>query len=207
MKYIELKRVIKKPFFTNDDIRLFGLKVYKYQLNLWQKKGYIIQIKRGLYLFSEYKEQLSAFQLAQPIYSPSYISLESALSEYGLIPEFVPSTTSITTRTTRQFSNCFGAFYFRHLKQDLFWGYVSVAGQYGNYFLAEAEKAVLDYLYLNSGAIKNDSDLDAIRINYEEFNRQIEKKKMLKYAQAFGSKKLIRVTRRIINMAKQNADS
>ena len=199
--------VIKRPFFTNDDIRLFGLKVYKYQLNLWQKKGYIVQIKRGLYLFSEYKEQLSAFQLAQPIYSPSYVSLESALSEYGLIPEFVPTTTSVTTRANRQFSNSFGAFYFRHLKQDLFWGYVSIANQYGNYFLAEAEKAVLDYLYLNSGAIKNDSDFDSIRINYEEFNRQIDEKKMLKYAKVFGNKKLVRSARKIIDMAKQNADS
>ncbi len=207
MKYIDLKRVFKKPFFTNDDIRLSGLKVYKYQLNLWQKKGHIIQVKRGLYIFSEYKEQLSAFQLAQPIYSPSYISLESALSEYGLIPEFVPSTMSVTTRTNRQFSNSFGGFYFRHLKQDLFWGYVSIANQYGNYFLAEPEKAVLDYLYLNSKAIKGDTDIEAIRINYEEFNHQIEKKKILQYAQAYGNKKLVRMAKNLINLAKQNADS
>lgn len=207
MKYIDLKRLFKKPFFSNDDIRLFGLKVYKYQFSLWQKKGHIIQVKRGLYAFTEYKDQLSAFQLAQPIYSPSYISLESALSEYGLIPEFVPSTTSVTTRANRTFSNSFGSFYFRHLKQDLFWGYVSVTTQSGNYFLAEPEKAVLDYLYLNSRMIKNDADLEEIRINYDEFNQRIEKKKIFKYAQAYNNKKLIKTIKKIINMAKQNADS
>lgn len=207
MKYIDLKNKINKPFFTNDDIRLLSLNVYKYQLNSWQKKGYIVQAKRGVYIFSEYKDKISGFELAQLIYNPSYISLESALSQFGLIPEFVPSTTSVSTRTSRQFTNDFGTFYFRRIKPSLFWGYQITKSQFGNYYLAEPEKALLDYLYLNVRIIKSDADIESIRINYEEFTKKVSKTKFILYAKAYGNKKLLKLAKNIIKLAKQNADT
>lgn len=207
MKYIDLKTLINRPYFTNNDIRLNGLAIFKYQYDLWQKKNYIIQAKRGVYIFSEYKEKLSGFFIAQLIYNPSYISLESALSQYGLIPEYVPSTTSVTTRTTRLFSNDFGTFYFRHLRNELFWGYVTIENQFEKYYLAEPEKAILDYIYLNNRSIKNDADLESIRLNYEKFNETINIKKFIQYAKAYDSKKILKLTKSIIKMAKENADS
>ncbi len=207
MKYIDLRKIIDRPYFTTDDIRLFGLNVYKYQLSLWQEKGYIIQLKRGVYAFSEYGKKLSGFELAQQIYSPSYISLESALSRYGLIPEFVPSTTSVTTRTTRQFTNILGMFSFRSIKKDLFWGYISQESEYGNYYFAEPEKAILDYLYLNSRVISTLEDIDAIRINYEEFLRIIDLKKFIIYAKAYQNVKVLQLAKNLISIARENVNT
>ena len=207
MKYIDLKMTINRPFFTSDDIRLRDLNVYKYQLNSRQKKGYIIQAKRGVYVFSEYKDKISGFELAKLIYNPSYISLESALSQYGLIPEYVPSTTSVSTRTSRQFTNDFGTFYFRHIKPNLFWGYRIIETRVGKYLLAEPEKALLDYLHLNIRKIKTETDIEAIRINYEEFNKIVDKTKFILYSRAYANKKLLKLAKSIIKLAKQNADT
>src|SRR3990167_2638844 len=64
------------------------------------KKGELIRIRRGLYIFAEkYRhKKLSSFYLASRIVPHSYISLESALSYYGWIPERVTTVTSILAR-------------------------------------------------------------------------------------------------------------
>ena len=192
MRYINLSNSVNKPFITKNDMRLLGYDIFNYQYDLWQKKGYIIQLKRGLYLFSEYKDKITGFELSGSIYGPSYISLESALSHYGLIPEFVPSTTSVSAKNTRQFSNDAGTFYYRHIKPDLFWGYNSMAGQFGKYLLAEPEKAILDYIHLNIKSDNIEGAIDEIRINQDEFKHIIDRHKLRIYAKAYTSKKTVK---------------
>jgi len=88
------------------------------------KKGDLISVKRGLYILSnEYGKNASRKILASMIYSPSYISMQSALHFYGLIPEAVYSEVSVTTKRTKTFKTPIGIFeYHNSSLKDFLWG-------------------------------------------------------------------------------------
>jgi predicted transcriptional regulator of viral defense system len=87
--------------------------------------------------------------LAGKIYRPSYISLHSALSVYGIIPETVVQLTGVTPLKTAVFTNRFGEYSYKSIKQDLMFGYSKreVSGGLATDF-ATVEKALIDLLYL-----------------------------------------------------------
>lgn len=190
MKYIELEKNIREPVFTRQELLLYGLKAYDYQLSLWVKKGYLIRLKNGIYAFARDAEKLKAEYIAHLLYQPSYLSLESAMSGYGLIPEMVYARTSVTAKTTRTFDNFFGHFIYRHIKKELFWGYIPVSTPTGQYLEAEPEKAVLDYLYLNLAGIRSQEDFDGIRLNHEQLRTRLDPEKFTRYLAAFDLPKM-----------------
>ena len=183
MRYQQFEKEINKPFFSSKDISLSFLKVYNHQLHEWAKKGYIERIKRGFYIFSNRKNEIDAKEISFHLYDPSYISLESALSFHGVIPEIVYSLTCVTTKTNRKFNNSFGNFIYRSIKPSLFFGYNVIETRNSKYLMAEPEKALLDYLYLNS---IDEDGLSEMRINKEAINKE----KLLLYAKEFNSKKI-----------------
>jgi hypothetical protein len=198
MKYNDLASAIKSPIFSRNDLALSGHNVLDYQLSLWVKKGYLIRLKNGLYAFSREKEKLRGEVIAFLLCQPSYLSLESALAWYGFIPEIVYAYTSITTRITRTFENACGRFIYRHMKSELFWGYVEMKTDHGPYLLAEPEKALLDYFYLNLARINNETDFENIRLNEEQMEKTLDKEKFLKYLQVFCVKKMEKWARRCL---------
>jgi len=198
MKYNELSAAIKSPLFSRNDLALSGYNVLDYQLSLWVKKGYLVRLKNGIYAFSREKEKLRGESIAFLLCQPSYLSLESALAWYGFIPEIVYSYTSITSRITRTFENACGRFIYRHLKSELFWGYVEMKTDYGPYLMAEPEKALLDYFYLNLARINNDDDFENIRLNEEQMENTLDKDKFMIYLKAFGGKKMDKWARRCL---------
>lgn len=143
------------------------------QLKDWSKLGYLQRLKRGIYKLSDFEIE-EPFIIANFIYSPSYISLETALNYYSLIPDIPFQITSITTLKTNSFEiENYGVFSYSHLKPDLFFGYEAVKGdkQYV-YNIALPEKALFDYLYLNSKKIKlSDNFIEELRLNIpSDFN-------------------------------------
>jgi predicted transcriptional regulator of viral defense system len=86
------------------------------------RKGSIIRIKKGLYIFGDEfrRRPFSREILANLIYGPSYISLEYALQHYGLIPERVEAVTSVTTGRPRRFSTPAGLFTYRMIPLEAF---------------------------------------------------------------------------------------
>ena len=131
MKYLAFKQKIKKlPIFSTSFLGALTdqPKVLQVQLADWKKKGLVESLRKGLCVLSreERETEPSLFYLANQIYVPSYISLESALTHYGLIPEFTPVTTSVTVRNTRRFENSFGVFVYQHVSPNGFGGFVSV---------------------------------------------------------------------------------
>lgn len=192
MKYEDLALLIKTPIFSKNDIVLAGGKIYDYQLTLWVKKGYLLKIKNAIYIFKRDYEKIKGEEIAATLYQPSYLSLESALSAYGFIPEIVYSYVSVTGKTNRIFDNKFGHFIYRHLKTELFWGYREVRTDTGRYIIAEPEKAVLDYLYLNLSKINSESDFENLRFNEDRLHETLNREKFLQYLQAFEIKKLKR---------------
>jgi predicted transcriptional regulator of viral defense system len=181
MRYQQLEKEVNKPFFSSREISLSGLKVYNHQLFEWAQKGYIERIKRGFYIFSNRRNEIDPKEISFHLCNPSYISMESALSYHGVIPEIVYSLTCLTTKNNIKFSNSFGNFIYRNIRPSLFFGYKVVETKNSKYLLAEPEKALLDYLYLNH--IKEDG-FDEMRINKEAINKE----KILLYAKEFSSK-------------------
>jgi hypothetical protein len=190
MKYEDLVLSIKTPIFSKNDIMLVGGKLYDYQLTRWVKKGYLLKLKNGIYAFKKDFERIKSQEVASALYQPSYLSLESALSFYGFVPEMVYAHVSVTGKINRTFDNKFGHFIYRHLKSELFWGYREVRTDTGRYLIAEPEKAVLDYLYLNLSKINSDSDFENLRFNEDRFSETLNREKFLQYLQAFRIKKL-----------------
>ncbi|HDY88329.1 MAG TPA: hypothetical protein ENH82_09495 [bacterium] len=190
MKYTDLLLSIKTSVFFKNDILFAGKKIYDYQLTRWVKKGYLLKLKNGIYAFAKDYEKIKGEEIASLLYQPSYLSLESALSFYGFIPEMVYAYTSVTGKINRTFNNKFGHFIYRHVKSELFWGYREIKTDNSRYLLAEPEKAVLDYLYLNLAKINNESDFENIRFNDHQLRETLNREKFLRYLRAFSVKKL-----------------
>lgn len=199
MKYIDLINKITDPIFSVQDLALMGIKIYPYQLSVWSQKKYIQKLKNGLYVISERAKNLKMETIAFNLYQPSYISLEWALFKYGLIPEVVFNPTSVTAKTTRTFKNDFGLFSYRHLKKELFFGYRKISENDQIYLIAEPEKALLDYLYLNSPKIKTSEDIEELRFNEIEI-KKLNKTKLRKYAKMANSKNLQKLIHQIANV-------
>ncbi len=116
----------------------------------WQKSGYIVMLRRGWYAFADYMLQPDyARYFAGKICAPSYISLHTALSFYGIIPEAVVEITSVTTQKTCRYENAFGQFSYQTIRSRLFWGFEPKTMRDGKqYMMATPEKAIIDLLYL-----------------------------------------------------------
>jgi predicted transcriptional regulator of viral defense system len=191
MQYLELKTQLKDfPVFSIKDIEKVDLSFHKQRLSEWQKKGYVKKIRQGFYIFSDLQiDEKILFTIANRIYEPSYVSLEMALSIYGIIPEAVYGITSATSQNTRDISAPMGNFIYRHIQSNLMFGY-ELREHGGHYYqIAEIEKAVLDYLYLNPKLIDNES-FDGIRFNTSELREKLNIEKFNKYLEAFHNKSL-----------------
>lgn len=121
------------------------------QLSDWVRAGKLMQLRRGVYAFPPpYDgEQPVRYVVANRLVRPSYVSLQSALAHYGLIPEHVASVTSVTTARPNTLSNQFGRFLYRHIKTALFCGFrYERISRTQSAFVATPEKALLDLIYL-----------------------------------------------------------
>jgi len=114
--------------------------------------GEIIRIRRGLYcLTPKYqKKSVNLYALAQHVHGPSYISLESALSWHGWIPEAVHAVTSVSFKKSREFKTPLGIFSYDRVPQRVFYTEVErLTDASGNVFLmARPLKALADYVYV-----------------------------------------------------------
>ena len=124
------------------------------------RSGELKKIKRGLYSLSEkYRtEKLNLLALADLIYYPSYISLQSALDYYGMVPEGVYSITSVTSKKTKEFNTPFGNFYFHSVPKKFFHFGITRVEKNGVFLVAEPLKALLDYIYIFKKDWKNIED-------------------------------------------------
>ncbi|MFC2112256.1 hypothetical protein ACFLTA_03230 [Bacteroidota bacterium] len=182
-----------KVFSTRDINKMFpGMN----NMNLvrWQQKGYLVKIIKGWYCFSDDQaaENIS-WLIANLIYTPSYISLDSALSWYNLIPEAVYITTSVSTRKTNQFITAAGNFRYNTVKKSAFgFGHrlidVKPGEQSRKIVIAEPEKAILDFFYINH-QYKSEKDIEALRLDRTVLH-SLDNAKLFLYLDRFESKAL-----------------
>jgi predicted transcriptional regulator of viral defense system len=137
-------------------------------------KGEIIHIRRGLYCLAPryQKKSINLYALAQRIYGPSYISLESALSWHGWIPEAVYTVTSVSFKKAKEFNTPLGVFSYNRIPQKLFYADVErLADEAGNIFLmADPIKALSDYVYVHKKDWTGlEPVVESLRVEEEEF--------------------------------------
>lgn len=141
----------------------------------WQEKGYILKLRNRWYAFNDAESSENMEWLAANlIYSPSYVSLHTALSWYNLIPEMIAVTTSVTTRKTNRFSTPLGSFDYHSIRPELFgYGYVlenmdsSGNGTSRKIMVATPQKAILDFFYINN-YYDTDKEIENLRLNETE---------------------------------------
>jgi predicted transcriptional regulator of viral defense system len=204
MTYIDLKEKLRDYLiFSLADIRKIGADFDRRRLNEWQDKGYIKKIRRGFYIFSDSAlSEPALFLIANKIYPPSYISFEMAFSFYNLIPESVYGITSATTKKTISFKSQIGEFIYRKIKPSLMFGYKLESFQNQNYKIAEIEKAVLDYLYINP-QIQSDADFFELRFNSQEFLAKADMQKFNQYLKVFKNKSLEKRAEKFLEFIKK----
>lgn len=125
------------------------------QLTRWTQAGRLFQLRRGVYALAPpfQKTRAHPFCIANLLVKSSYVSLQAALAYYGLIPEYTPTTTSVTTARPNSWDTPLGSFEYRHLQPALFYGFGQVEVSRGQFaFVAAPEKALLDLAYLTPRA-------------------------------------------------------
>jgi predicted transcriptional regulator of viral defense system len=205
MQIIEFqKKLSMYPIFSLQDVQKIAPNFYRIQLDRWQKKGYIKRIKKEYYYFTDREiDQNFHFYSSNKIYSPSYISLEKAFQYYDFIPEEIFQITSVSSKKTTKFTTSLGNFSYRHIKPSIFFGYRMIDYGKQKILLAEPEKAVLDYLYLNP-RLKAADDFREIRINKQEFLEIIDFTKLQRYLKAFENKSLSSRVKIFLNTVKND---
>lgn len=201
-----LLKVADEPVFRTGFLAANGgsLGELRLQLSRWVKAGKLIQLTKGLYTLAEPYRKVTPhpFVLANAIKKASYVSLQSALGYYGMIPEHVPTVTSVTTQRPERVETLLGQFAFRHIKKSWFHSYQQIDfGSGQRAFIATPEKALLDLVYLTPGADNYDF-LTELRLQGPE---QLDLDAILELANKSKSTKLRRAAELITKLANQEA--
>jgi len=199
-----LLKVADEPIFRTGFLAASegSLGKLRLQLSRWVKAGKLIQLRKGLYTLAQPYRKVAPhpFVLANAIKKASYVSLQSALGYYGMIPEHVPTVTSVTTQRPQRVDTPLGQFVFRHIKKDLFHTYKQVdLGSGQKAFIAAPEKALLDLVYLTRDADNYDFLTELRLQNLEQLNIDT----ILELADRSKSTKLRRTARLITELADQ----
>lgn len=188
MKFLDLQTKIRTNLFSLSDIGKFfpdeSSEVIKTQIYRFRKRSLIKKIKKGLYCFDiSLVEELF---LANLLVNPSYISLETALNYYGLIPDIPQSSTSVTVKPTKKLKTPMGEFYYHQIKPELFFGFQLIKSKKIYLRMAKKEKALLDYIY-----IRKIHKLDDLRIKTDFVNKRLYNKYLNSYPNWVKKVKLI----------------
>lgn len=183
---IKIMQEREMDVFSLDDFgRLLNIKnqnsLYK-KIQRLEKKEIIRKLIKGKYQFSYNKT--NDFKIANFIYQPSYISLESALSFYGIITGFTYKTTSITIKKSQLFIIDEKDYLYSHISPNYFWGFEKK----DNFLIAEKEKALVDLVYFFSKGLRgfDREDLDI---------SEIDKTKLIYYTKKFNNKKILSIVK------------
>jgi len=166
----------------------------------WINKGLLIRLRQGYYTFPVFKSKPDyALFFAGRIYQPSYISLHTALSFYGMIPEAVVQITSITTLKTNSFKNDFGEYSYHSISEDLMFGYDPKSfADNRTIHIAKPEKALLDLLYLYP-FYNSIQELENLRLDEDFMQNDFNYKLFQEYTQRFQNKALEKRVQLLLN--------
>jgi hypothetical protein len=175
------------PYFTIEGFRQIagddavGDAHVRTALYRWVKAGHLIALKKGVYMHRRFYEQHREDTAFAPVVSAillpqSYISLEYVLQQHGILTEITYPVTAITIKNTRTIINPLGAFVYRHIRPDLYFGFQIKEAYRAPYAQASTAKALFDYLYLRPLPADLNPQrynlAEELRLNLEEFSQE-----------------------------------
>ncbi len=177
--------------FNTNRIYTFFPDFDRNNLSRWVKKNLLIRLRQSVYTFPDYLEKPDyVMYFANNMYKPSYISMFTALSFYGLIPESVVQITSITSLKTISFENESGEFSYKSVKGNLMFGYkIKAIDNNINIKIASMEKALLDLLYLNA-FYKSTEDMLELRLDNDILKNEFNKDTFFEFCKLMKNKSL-----------------
>lgn len=144
-RWLKILRHGRPIYYLADLCKLSGLSVDSMRRAAQRLMDQGLLHKAGKEIYLNALMPVGIEELAMLLYRPCYISMESALFYHGIITQAPFVNTCVTTRATRKMTTPLGEIIYQHIKPTLYFGYEKNAG----FFLAEAEKAALDFVYLN----------------------------------------------------------
>jgi predicted transcriptional regulator of viral defense system len=197
VNYIQFKeKFYPLACFSLDQISSAYPRFDRTNLTRWIRKRYIARLRQGYYTFPDYKSKKDfSLYFANRIYKPSYISLHTALSVYGMIPEAVSQITSVTTLKTAAFRNDFGDYSYKNVKDELLFGYdLKEMDENRRLLFASPEKALLDLLYLYP-FYNSEKEMEELRMDEYYMKEELNVERFMSYNERFRSKALDKRTR------------
>lgn len=176
------------------------------QLSRWTQAGKIIQLRRGVYTLAAPYQQVPPhpFLIANTLMPGSYVSLQSALAYYGLIPEYVSQTLSVTTLRPSRWHNPLGDFRFQHVAAHLFFGYQKVSLSTGQEtFVAFPEKALLDLIHLTPNG---DDPLFLAGLRLQNLET-LDRSRLNSLAERAGKPKWLRAASRLVSLIEEEVSA
>ena len=202
MDFLTFKeRMYPMGCFNINQVLLWEKDFDRNNLTRWCRRRLLVKLRNQYYAFPEYR-QMPDFSryVANRIYSPSYISLHSALSFSGMIPEEVVQLTSVTTLKTARFENDFGTFHYQNVKTPFYFGFEIKTMQSGRGLLfVTPEKALLDLLYLNP-FYKTEQDMEELRLDEDYMQNELNLERLNGYLSKIESKTMEQKVKRLMKV-------
>ena len=177
------------------------------QLARWTETGLIYQLRRGVYAIAPPYQKVKPhpYLIANHLRRASYVSSQSALAFYGLIPDVVQITLSVTSARPERLETPLGTFEFRHIKPAVLSGYcmtrLSQTQPVQQALIATPEKALLDLIYLHPGGDQPDY-LRELRLQNLE---RLDLDELLRHTKTFNTPKIYRAFDTIARMKSAEA--
>jgi predicted transcriptional regulator of viral defense system len=197
-----IDKVKQFGIFSAADIGILFPNLDKRRLFEWKVKGYIVKIRNGWYCLPEFFEDpFSTWIIANTTHSPSYISLETALNYYGLIPEGVYMTTSVTTKRSLHIEMAGHNYSYSCIRTGLYNGYnlIRTARYERTIRIADFEKAIVDFFYFRSNynTIKLISEM---RFSEPVMKEKLNTDKLFRYLDEFSNHELKSRVEKMLNI-------
>jgi len=171
------KEAQRSPILRSDDIaRRYGIveSTVGNALRRQERRGLVEHVSNKVYI-NKLAHDFSPRELVGILRPKAYISLESALAEWGISTQSPSSLTCVTTGFPRKFRTPSIRIVYRHIGEHLYWGFREKRTRRGSYKIAEPEKALLDWIYLQRQ--------EGLPVVLDELNLKVtDKRKLLKYA-------------------------
>lgn len=153
----------------------------------WEKAKILTRLRKGLYLLRS--SVVNDFEVANIVLEPSYVSLETALNFYGILPQFPFLTTSVTPLKGRRVIVDEKEYEYSKISKDLYWGYEL----HDKFLIAVPEKAILDQLYFTAKKLRmaHVDEWDLSRINKSRLRQYAKKFEFLPLTNLLKKERLI----------------
>lgn len=151
------------------------------------KTGWLKRIRKGLYIVNEsissrFQNELSLIAISHALQPDSYISLAYALNYHQMFDQLTKTVVAITTKESKKYRFDDFTMRFTKVNQDFYFGFEEKVESGYNVNIAEPEKALIDYLYLDKSFTSASLVFEKLQMYYKD----IDFIKLQQYASRIG---------------------